>query len=133
MIVILKIWNLKKTFDEFENKSSGTVELSVVPTLFRILNIQTSAESLEMAARQLGLPRNRDLDFQTFVELSSQFISEEDKETTIYELKEAFRYCINYINNSNTLCSDKFNNRASIDLKSVQEVHSLNFVPVQDV
>ena len=64
----------------------------MVPTLFRILNIQTSVESIEMAARQLGLSRNnRTLDFETFVELSSQFISEEDKETTIYELKEAFR------------------------------------------
>ena len=91
-IVIFKIWNLKKTFDQFEDESSGTVELSVVPTLFRILNIQTSVESIEMAARQLGLSRNnRTLDFETFVELSSQFISEEDKETTIYELKEAFR------------------------------------------
>lgn len=105
---MLKIWNLKKTFDQFEDESRGTVELSVVPTLFRILNIQTSVESIELAARQLALPRNRDLDFQTFVELSSQFISEEDKETTIYELKEAFRYCIN--DNNNTLCSDKFNN-----------------------
>ena len=47
-----------------------------------------------MAARQLGLPGTGDLDFQTFVELSSQFMAEEDKETTIYELKEAFRYCI---------------------------------------
>ena len=83
---------MKKTFDQFEDESSGTVELSVVPTLFRILNIQTSVESIEMAARQLGLSRNnRTLDFETFVELSSQFISEEDKETTIYELKEAFR------------------------------------------
>ena len=91
-IVIFKIWNLKKTFDQFEDESSGTVELSVVPTLFRILNIQTSVESIEMAARQLGISRNnRTLDFETFVELSSQFISEEDKETTIYELKEAFR------------------------------------------
>ena len=89
---MFKIWNLKKTFDQFEDESSGTVELSVVPTLFRILNIQTSVESIEMAARQLGLSRNnRTLDFETFVELSSQFISEEDKETTIYELKEAFR------------------------------------------
>ena len=89
---MFKIWNLKKTFDQFEDESSGTVELSMVPTLFRILNIQTSVESIEMAARQLGLSRNnRTLDFETFVELSSQFISEEDKETTIYELKEAFR------------------------------------------
>ena len=92
LIVMFKIWNLKKTFDQFEDESSGTVELSVVPTLFRILNIQTSVESIEMAARQLGISRNnRTLDFETFVELSSQFISEEDKETTIYELKEAFR------------------------------------------
>ena len=92
LIVMFKIWNLKKTFDQFEDESSGTVELSMVPTLFRILNIQTSVESIEMAARQLGISRNnRTLDFETFVELSSQFISEEDKETTIYELKEAFR------------------------------------------
>ena len=89
---MFKIWNLKKTFNQFEDESSGTVELSVVPTLFRILNLQTSVESIEIAARQLGVSRNnRTLDFETFVELSSQFISEEDKETTIYELKEAFR------------------------------------------
>ena len=89
---MFKIWNLKKTFEQFEDESSGTVELSVVPTLFRILNLQTSVESIEIAARQLGVSRNnRTLDFETFVELSSQFISEEDKETTIYELKEAFR------------------------------------------
>ena len=105
---LFKVWNLKKTFDQFEDESSGTVELRLIPTLFRILNIQTSVESLELAARQLGIPRTGDLDFQTFVELSSQFISEEDKETTIYELKEAFRYCIDY--NNNQLCSDKFNN-----------------------
>ena len=80
-----------------------------MPTLYRMLNIQASLESVEMAARQLGIPRTGDLDFQTFVELSSQFITEEDKETTIYELKEAFRYGIILILTYwAAICSDKF-------------------------
>ena len=96
-MVTFQIWNLKKTFDQFDADINGTIELRMVPSLFRILNIHASVESVEMATRQLGLPGTGDLDFQTFVELLSQFISEEDKETTIYELKEAFRYCITYI------------------------------------
>ena len=91
---LFKVWNLKKTFDQFDMDINGTIELRMVPSLFRILNINASLESVEMAARQLGLPGTGDLDFQTFVEVSSQFMAEEDKETTIYELKEAFRYCI---------------------------------------
>ena len=93
-MVTFQILNLKKTFDQFDMDINGTIELRMVPSLFRILNIHASLESVEMAARQLGLPGTGDLDFQTFVEVSSQFMAEEDKETTIYELKEAFRYCI---------------------------------------
>ena len=93
-MVSFQICNLKKTFDQFDMEINGTIELRMVPSLFRILNIHASLENVEMAARQLGLPGTGDLDFQTFVEVSSQFMAEEDKETTIYELKEAFRYCI---------------------------------------
>ena len=71
--------------------------------MFRTMNIQTSAESLDIAVRQLRFPRTGYLDFQAFVELASKFITEEDKETTIYELKEAFRYSIISTNVSNDL------------------------------
>lgn len=47
--------------------------------------------NIEIASRQLGIPRNADLDFEIFVEMASKFIAEKDEETTKYELKEAFR------------------------------------------
>ena len=62
-----------------------------MPTLFRMLNIQHVA-NIGHVTRNLGLSRESDnLDFETFVEIASKFLAEEDEETTKYELKEAFR------------------------------------------
>ena len=94
---------MKKTFEQFARACDGNIDLRGVPTMFRTMNIQTSAESLDIAVRQLRFPRTGCLDFQAFVELASKFITEEDKETTIYELKEAFRYSIISTNVSNDL------------------------------
>jgi len=86
-----QVWNLKKTFDQFERGGAGVVEMRSLATMFRMLSIQASTASLEHAAAHLGLARTADMDFETFVELASKFITEEDEETTKYELKEAFR------------------------------------------
>merc|ERR1712045_225293 len=86
-----QVWNLKKTFGQFERGGAGVVEMRSLATMFRMLNIQASTASLEHAAAHLGLARTADMDFETFVELASKFITEEDEETTKYELKEAFR------------------------------------------
>ena len=67
-----------------------------IPTMFRTLSIHATMGGVEHATRQMGLRKNDNLDFETFVELSSKFITEEDEETTKYELKEAFRFVLIY-------------------------------------
>ena len=89
----MKVWNLRKVFDQFSKKNEDIpcVEQRNIPTIFRILSIHATMGNIEIASRQLGIPRNADLDFEIFVEMASKFIAEKDEETTKYELKEAFR------------------------------------------
>merc|ERR1711893_257286 len=90
---IEQVWNLRKVFDQFSKKNEDIpcVEQRNIPTIFRILSIHATMGNIEIASRQLGIPRNADLDFEIFVEMASKFIAEKDEETTKYELKEAFR------------------------------------------
>ena len=90
--MLFQVWNLKKAFDQFEVKGKESVEMRNIPTMFRMLSIHATMGGVEHTCRQMGLRKDENLDFETFVELSSKFYTEEDEETTKYELKEAFRY-----------------------------------------
>ena len=56
-----------------------------------MMNIQPS--NLDHVTR--SLPHKNKIDFEAFVEIASKFLTEEDEETTKYELKEAFRWSHN--------------------------------------
>ena len=78
---------MKRCFDQCSDKESATVDLKYLPTLLRMMNIQPS--NLDHVTR--SLPHKNKIDFEAFVEIASKFLTEEDEETTKYELKEAFR------------------------------------------
>ena len=86
-----QVLSLKRCFDQCSDKESATVDLKYLPTLLRMMNIQPS--NLDHVTR--SLPHKNKIDFEAFVEIASKFLTEEDEETTKYELKEAFRWSHN--------------------------------------
>ena len=86
-----QVLSLKRCFDQCSDKESATVDLKYLPTLLRMMNIQPS--NLDHVTRSLA--HKNKIDFEAFVEIASKFLTEEDEETTKYELKEAFRWSHN--------------------------------------
>lgn len=84
---------LKRAFDAFA-QGKGYIEASMVGAILQMLGHELSPERLEEIIKEVDADGSGELEFEEFVQLAAQFLSEDEVEDAAAmeaELKEAFR------------------------------------------
>ncbi|XP_018028166.1 troponin C, isotype gamma [Hyalella azteca] len=81
---------LRKAFALADPGKSGHIDVSVVRTSLASAGVSAEEEDLQAALSQVDLTDGR-VTWDTYVLLAASFLDEDDEETIVAELKEAFR------------------------------------------
>jgi len=83
---------LKNGFDGFDKENTGIISGTGLQMILKMIGVSVQKALLEEAVVEHGLDmETAKIDFLTFCEISSRFMTEEDEEGLKEELKEAFR------------------------------------------
>ncbi|KAG6448368.1 troponin C, isoallergen Bla g 6.0101 [Manduca sexta] len=83
---------LKNAFDAFDREKKGIISTDMIGTILEMLGHELDEDMLKEIIDEVDVSRTGELDFNDFCMLASKFLTEEeDDETMLQELKEAFR------------------------------------------
>lgn len=82
---------LKKAFTMFDQGKTGFIQTGQVAAILNTLGTQFDAGELTVALEDADKEGTGKINFDSFLEIASGFLEEEDDEAMQQELKEAFR------------------------------------------
>ncbi|KAJ8722543.1 hypothetical protein PYW07_003723 [Mythimna separata] len=83
---------LQNAFDAFDQEKKGVISTDFIGTILEMLGHEVDDDSLKQIISEVDVNGTGELQFQDFCGLAAKFLTEEeDDETMIQELREAFR------------------------------------------
>ncbi|KAJ8725805.1 hypothetical protein PYW08_003988 [Mythimna loreyi] len=83
---------LQNAFDAFDQEKKGVISTDFVGTILEMLGHELDDDSLKQIISEVDIKGTGELQFQDFCSLAARFLQEEeDDETMVQELREAFR------------------------------------------